>query len=137
MSGCSACWVTAARTCCSGNICRKHEPSQAFMPPPSHPAGMTARSHEHRAESLELCGCVVMTCSAVFFLFSSPTGFGGKPYAGPFRPAIKSFSLSEDFLSPVAFSINSSQTDKSLPIGPAALYRSSYSLQVRRYLVGR
>lgn len=31
-----------------------------------------------------------------------------KPYAGPFRPAIKCFSLSEDFLSPVAFSINSS-----------------------------
>lgn len=108
-----------------------------YAPPPSHPAGMTTRSHEHRAESLELCGCVVMTCSAVFFLFSSPTGFGGKPYAGPFRPAIKSFSLSEDFLSPVAFSINSSQTDKSLPIGPAALYRSSYSPQVRRYLVGR
>lgn len=89
------------------------------------------------AESLELCGSVVMTCSAGFFFsFLPPLGLG-KPYAGPFRPAIKSFSLSEDFLSPVAFSINSSQTDKSLPIGPAALYRSSYSPQVRRYLARR
>lgn len=58
----------------------------------------------------------------------------GKPYSRPFRCAIKCFSLSEDFLSPVAFSINSSQTDKSLSIGPDARYRSSYSLQVRCYL---
>lgn len=82
-------------------------------------------------QSLELCGGVVMTCSEVP---PPPTAFVRKPYAGPFRPAIKCFSLSEDFLSPVAFSINSSQTDKSLPIGPAALYRSSYSPQVRSYL---
>jgi len=61
----------------------------------------------------------------------------GKPYARPFRCAIKCFSLSEDFLSPVAFSINSSQTDKSLSIGPDSLYRSSYSPQVRRYLAHR
>lgn len=80
-------------------------------------------------------GCndpVLSTCSALF-----PPGFCGKPYAGPFRCAIKCFSLSEDFLSPVAFSINSSQADKSPAIGPDALYRSSYSPQVRRYLARR
>lgn len=87
-------------------------------------------------QSLELRGGVVMTCSAFFFFFS-PTAFVRKPNARPFRPAIKCFSLSEDFLSPVAFSINSSQTDKSRPIGPATLYRSSYSPQVRRYLARR
>lgn len=60
------------------------------------------------SQSLELRGGgVVMTCSAPP---STPhsTGFVRKPYAGLFRPAIKCFSLSEDFLSPVAFSINSS-----------------------------
>ncbi|KAK2891922.1 hypothetical protein Q8A73_017587 [Channa argus] len=56
-----------------------------------------------------------------------------KPYAGPFRCAIKCFSLSEDFLSPVAFSINSLQTDKSLSIGPDTLYRSSYSPQSKPF----
>lgn len=48
--------------------------------PPPHPEGITARSHEHRAESLELRGCVVMTCSAVFFFsFLPPLGLGGNP----------------------------------------------------------
>lgn len=91
-------------------------------------------------QSLELRGGVVMTCSDDSTPTPTPcphTALVRKPYAGPFRPAIKCFSLSEDFLSPVAFSINSSQTDKSLPIGPAALYRSSYSPQVRRYLARR
>lgn len=53
----------------------------------------------------------MLFCFYVFF--PSLTAFVRKAYAGPFRPAIKCFSLSEDFLSPVAFSINSSQTDKS------------------------
>lgn len=51
---------------------------QAFMPPPPIPKGSLGGRMNGAtrccAESLELCGSVVMTCSAGFF--SSPTGFG-------------------------------------------------------------
>lgn len=61
-------------------------------------------------------------CNVVF-----PPGLRGNSTPDHSGAQIKCFSLSEDFLSPVAFSINSSQTDKRLPIGLDTFYHSSYS----------
>lgn len=69
-----------------------------------------------------VCG----NCNVVF-----PSGLKGNSTPGYSGAQIKCFSLSEDFLSPVAFSINSSQTDKRLPIGLDTFYHSSY--YPRRY----